>query len=62
MRKKQKTAPTGFLTQYFLLLQVGSFIQDTKFKVNVDVPQKPKPLKKNVKIHVKGLYDRECLI
>lgn len=41
---------------------MGSLIQDIKFKVNMDVPWKPKPLKKNVKMYVKSIYDGAVLI
>lgn len=43
-------------------LHVGSLIQDINFRVNMHVPWKPKPLKKNVKKYVKGIFNRAVLI
>lgn len=63
MHKKQKNTSNWDSDSIFSsYLHVGSLIQDTNLRVNMDVSWKRKPLKKNVIIYVKGMYVRTVLI
>lgn len=62
MHKKEKNTSNWDSDSIFSYLHVGSLIQDTNLRVNMDVSWKRKALKKNVKMYVKGMYVRIVLI